>query len=395
VERKVAVAPGKIRVMHLCSYIGYDGPSRGILGQAKYGDQRRFHTTICELKPTRYSELIPGIFNMGCGHQSLSLKKVYDVSIVWRLTELLQMRKIDILNTHNTLPCWYGNIAARIAKIPVVFTLRNLQSENYKYILKRSFYYKPVIVVDSLLMRRADRIVAVSHKLRDYYVKNIGIPDGKIIAISNAIDLEPVKVRYDTQSIAKDIGIDQGSITVGIVGDLIERKGHACLIDAAKTIIQTNSSVRFLVVGDGPLKENLLSRIKAAGLSGHFIFTGHVRDVVPLLSLMDIFVLPSLAEGISRALMESMAMGIPSICSSIDGNVEAVEEGETGFLFEPGNARKLAEKLLLLIDDAGRRREMGRRAKERAERLFDMKDAAQQYQELYVKVLKERNGKVH
>lgn len=384
----MAIEVKKIKVMHLNSYISYDGPSRGILGQAKYTDKDRFHTTICEIKSSKHDELIKIITNMGCDHISLDMKKIYDVSIVLKLARILMNKRIDILNTHNTIACWYGNIAAKIAKIPVVFTLRNVQSENYKFLLKKSLFYKPVIIIDYLMMKIADKIVAVSERLKDYYVKNMRIPKEKIIAINNAIDLEEFKTSYDRQQVKRELGIDDKEfIIIGIVGDIVERKGHACLIEAARIIVQKHSHIRFLVVGDGALKEDLIKRIEGYALSKYFIFTGHVKNVNPLLSIMDIFTLPSYAEGISRALMESMAMGIPSVCSAIDGNLEAIVDGEAGFIFPVNDYQILADKLLFLIGSEKVRKEMGARACVKVREKFDIRNLSLKYEELYMEVI--------
>ncbi len=384
VERKMDVENKKTKVMHLCSYLGYDGPSRGIIGQAKYTDDSNFHTTICEIKSTRNERLIKELINMGCGHLSLGINKVYDIRSIFRLARELKKNKIDILNTHNTLACWYGSIAAKLAGIPVVFTLRNLQSENYKFLFKKSFYSKPVIFIDSLFIKNSDVVVAVSERLRKYYIKNMGIPEKKILAINNAIDLEPLQKIYDKQQIRKELGIGNEEVIIGITGDLIERKNHVCLVEAAKIIAEKQGEIRFLIVGKGPLENTLKKRIEKYGIRKNFIFTGHVENIGPLLSIMDIFTLPSLAEGISRSLMESMAMGIPSVCSVNDGNLEAVVHGETGLIFPVNEYKTLAGHLLFLVNDRKARIEMGRKASERAQMLFNMKDYSLRYEKLYL-----------
>ncbi|MDD5129540.1 MAG: glycosyltransferase [Candidatus Omnitrophica bacterium] len=387
VERKMDVKCAKIKIMHLCSYIGYDGPSRGIMGQAKYTDRERFHTTICEIKPSQNKELIENIINMGCSHLSLNIKKAYNIGAIFKLAKVLRVNKIDILNTHNTLPCWYGNIAARIAKIPVVFTLRNLQSENYKFLFKRSFYYKPINFIDCWSMKCSDRVVAVSQRLKKYYVERMRIPQEKISVIKNAIDFSSVGLDLCKEKAKNNLCIGSSEVVIGIIGDLVKRKNHACLIEAANIVVKTCAQVRFLVVGEGPLKVALLKNIATFGLDDKFIFTGHTKNVKSFLSAIDIFVMPSFAEGISRALMESMAMGIVSVGSAIDGNLEAIEDGKTGFIFESDNHAALAEKLVFLIKNQKARQAMGQEAKQKAEREFDMEKAADAYEDLYLEVI--------
>ena len=381
----------KIRVMHLNPYVGYDGPSRGIIGQIKYMNKDRFQPVICEIKSTRHPELIREIEDMGCEHISLNRNKSYDLSIILKLAVLLKRNKIDILNTHNAIACWYGNIAAKIANIPVVFTLRNNQRENYKLLLKKRYQSQIAIMLDRFTMRLADKIVAVSQRLEKFYIENEGIPKEKIITINNAIDLETIeqfKKNYDRQTFRTGMGIGGDVTVIGIVGDLVKRKGHDCMIEAARIILKKNDKVVFLIVGEGPLKGDLIKKINDYCISDNFIFTGHVKNVFHHLAAMDIFVLPSFAEGISRALMESMAMGISAVCSDIDGNLEAVVAGETGFIFPVNDYQMLVDKLLFLIRDEELRKEIGGRARARVKEKFDIRNLTRKYEELYTELIK-------
>ena len=377
----------KIRIMHLNSYIGYDGPGRAIIGQAKYTNKKKFNTVICEIKSTRYYEVVREIKNNGCEHISLNRNKFYDLSIILKLAILLKKKKIDILNTNNAIACWYGNIAAKLLTVPIVFTLRGVQTENYKFYLKRKYLFKSAIFLDRFTINYADKVVAVSDELRKLYIENEKIPSDKIITIYNAIDLEPFEINYDTMSLRKKLCIQMDAVVVGIVGHLVELKGLECLIKAAKIITQKCNNAIFLIVGDGPLKSNLINKVKKYAISKNFIWCGSVKDVIPLFSIMDIFVLPSLTEGLSRALMESMAMGMPSVCSAIDGNLEAVDDGETGFIFPVNDHESLADKLLPLIRNEKLRREMGEKARARAKEKFDMRHLARAYEELYMELV--------
>jgi len=291
----------KIRIMHLDSYIGYGGPSRGILGQVKYTDKDKFQSIISEIKSTKHAPLVREIVNNGYEHISLNRNKFFDVSVILKLAILLKKKNVDVLNTHNAIACWYGNIAAKIANIPVVFTLRNNQKENYKFLLKKRIKYEIPILLDRVTMRVADKIVSVSKRLERTYIENEGIPEEKIMTIRNAIDLEIIDqfmVKHDRESIRQEMGIGATITVVGIVGDLVERKGHACLIEAARMILRGNDHTVFLIVGDGPLMRNLMQQIERYSIQKNFIFTGHVTNVFYYLAAMDIFVLPSFAEGI-------------------------------------------------------------------------------------------------
>ena len=377
----------KLTVMHLNSYMGYDGTGRGIIGQVKYTDKSKFRILICEIKSTRYPELVNKITAEGYEHISLNRNKSYDLTIILKLAILFKKKRIDVLNTHNAVACWYGNIAAKIAGTPVVFTLRNVQSENYKLLLKKRFFYKIAILLDRITMRIADKIVAVSKRLERFYIENEKIPPQKITTITNAIDLEPFEKKFHKEKSREELRIGRDKTVVGIVGDLVERKGHTCLIEAAKIILTKYSNIVFLIVGEGHLRANLIKKINDYFISKHFTFAGHVKNVFRYMAAMDIFVLPSFAEGISRALMESMAMGLPSVCSGIDGNLEAVDDGDTGFIFPVNDHKALSDKLLFLIQNEKLRKEMGKKARARAKERFDMRNLSLKYEELYMELI--------
>ena len=380
----------KLRIMHLNLFVGYDGPSRGIIGQIKYMDKDRFQPVICEIKPTQHPELISHVKDLGCEHICLNRNRFYDISIFIKLVGVLRKYRIDVLNTHNALACWYGNIAAKLVSIPVVFTLRNNQWQNYKLLFKKKPFYEAARLLDRITMRFADKTVAVSKRLERFYVEHERVPQEKILTINNAIDLEPIEEfrrNNDRQCLRGKIGIDADKVVVGIVGDLVERKGHSCLIEAANIIVKEQKNVAFLIVGDGPLMADLQRKIDSYKLANHFVFTGQVKNVFNYLMSMDIFVLPSFAEGISRALMESMAMGIPSVCSAIDGNLEAVVEGETGFLFPVNDEAILTEKLLTLIQNSEQSKKMGEKSQKLASKMFDIKKMAGGYEDLYLELI--------
>jgi len=341
---------------------------------------------ICEIKSTVYEDVVADAKKSGCKHFSLKSDAPWDLSIILKLFFLFKKQQVDVVNTHNALACWYGNIAARMAGIPVVFTLRNNQRQNYQLLLKRKPFYVAARLMDCISMRIANRVIAVSKRLEQFYIENERIPQKKISTIYNAIDLEPIKEYqkgHGAGEARKKLGIPEQSLVIGIVGDLVERKGHACLINAARIVLKKNPRLVFLVVGDGPMKAFLDRQIDQHGISDHFIFTGHVTKVFDYLSAMDVFVLPSHAEGISRALMESMAMGKPSVCSAIDGNIEAVVDGVTGFLFPVEDHQVLAEKISRLLDDVDSRTRMGKESSKRAEKVFDIKLLSQAYEALY------------
>jgi glycosyltransferase involved in cell wall biosynthesis len=145
------------------------------------------------------------------------------------------------------------------------------------------------------------------------------------------------------------------------VGSLIPRKGLPFLVEAAKKIVKTHTNIKFLLVGNGPLREPLQNSLVEANLSGNFVFLNQIgEDTLPAVyNCADVFVLPSIQEGQGIVLLEAQASAKPVVAFDIGGVNEAVRNGETGLLVQRGNVDALAEALLKLLDDKTTRMKMG------------------------------------
>ena len=136
---------------------------------------------------------------------------------------------------------------------------------------------------------------------------------------------------------------------VGIIARLAEVKDHGSFIDAAEIVLKGCPGVKFLIVGDGPMREQLQSRIREKALGEKILLPGYVSDLKPIWSVLDLFVLTSLSEGFPVSILEAFAAGLPVIATRVGGIPEILKEGENGFLVEPGQPGQIAEKILLLL----------------------------------------------
>jgi glycosyltransferase involved in cell wall biosynthesis len=164
-----------------------------------------------------------------------------------------------------------------------------------------------------------------------------------------------------------------------------------CLVDAFAMVEARLPTSRLLIMGRGEHEARLRERVRLAGLESKVIFTGHLSDIGSALGALDVFVLPSqFTEGLSRVIIEAMACARPVIATARGGNLETVVEGETGLLFPCADSAALAGKLLTLLADPALRTEMGRKARARAERLFDSRKTSQSIHGLYEELLEAR-----
>lgn len=233
-----------------------------------------------------------------------------------------------------------------------------------------------------------DRYVTVSQDLRDYLVQRVGIADRRIHAICNGVDTEHFKPGLP----AGDLGLPEDFLReevmrVGSVGRLQPVKDQATLVAAVALVVQrwpqARPRLRLVLVGDGPCREALAQQVQAAALQDVVYFAGASNRVAEWLRAMHVFVLPSLNEGISNTLLEAMASGLPTLATSVGGNVELLDEGVSGRSFVPGQVEALAQHLNDYLQRPALRRAHGDAARARAEQRFSLHTMVRAYDALY------------
>lgn len=188
------------------------------------------------------------------------------------------------------------------------------------------------------------KVICVSPSVKLYAKKYFHYSQEQLITLNNGVDLSQIKFNY----IDRDVNINgsQQSYTVGSIGRLNEQKGYKYLISAARMLINEFPNIRFLIAGSGPFNEELEQMVEKQEMSKHqFEFLGQVDDIQHFLSGINIFVLPSLWEGLPLSLLEAMACGVPSIASDVDGNSVVIKSEYNGFLFPPKNSKAIYERL--------------------------------------------------
>jgi glycosyltransferase involved in cell wall biosynthesis len=264
---------------------------------------------------------------------------------------LLRRRRPDVFHAHLSWPlaAKYALLAAVLARVPAVVATVQLIPEfepSRSSALQLRF-----------LSRRVDRWIAVSRAIADELADRFRFPPEKIDVVYNAVDAG----RFDAPGAGSppEIGAD-GRPLVLSVARLDEQKGHSVLLAAAVEIPEAV----FLMAGDGPLRTELEDEAKRLGVADRAKFLGNREDIPALLAASDVFVLPSLYEGSSLAVLEAMASRRAVVSSAIPGTDELIEDGETGMLVPPGDSAALAAALRRLLSDAKLRESLGERARD-------------------------------
>ena len=230
------------------------------------------------------------------------------------------------------------------------------------------------------------RYVALSRHIEQYLHQQVGIATRRVVRICNGVDV----ARFRPAAGGERDGLtgspfdDPRLVVFGTVGRLQPVKNQSGLIAAFAQLVRNGAdAARLMIVGDGPLRATLEAEVERCGLAGKVWFAGERADVPEVMRAMDVFVLPSVAEGISNTILEAMASGLPVVATRVGGNPELVIDGETGVLVPAGHVDALARGLAAYAGDSGLRADHGRAARQRAETGFSIETMVAAYNEMY------------
>lgn len=290
-----------------------------------------------------------------------------------RFRDLLKDEHVDLIHSHEFDANVQGAAVASYLGIPLVATVHGKHYFWEK--LRRRLAYRWV-------SRRAT-MVAVSEDLKRFIVEKVGIDSTRITVLYNGVDVPAAPDPFDIEAFRREMNLPEIDRVVGVVGNLYPVKGHQYLIDAIPKVLDQCPKTSFVFAGRGHLESDLKLQVNRLGLEKHVHFLGLRQDISRILALLDVFVLPSLSEGLSMAILEAMMAGKPVIATSVGGNPEIVVDRETGFLVPPKDSHALAESLMALLKDRGLAIKYGEKGKRRAERQFSLQAMVNAYQSLY------------
>jgi glycosyltransferase involved in cell wall biosynthesis len=258
-----------------------------------------------------------------------------------------------IVHTFLLTASLYGRLAAILARVPLV-----VGSEVNIYRDKRRAH----VLAERLLMSGTDCVVASAHAVREFYVRQVHADPSKVEVIYNAVDFEQARPTLGRDAMRGSLGIDRDAIVVGIIARLTEQKGHRILFEALanQPLLQ---HVQVLVVGGGELNEELQRRAQSLRIDRRVHFLGPRRDLGNLLAAMDVFVLPSLWEGLPLSLVLAMAAERLVVATSVAGVPEVVQDGRTGLLIPPGDVDALGRALARAVCGPDLRARLGAAAR--------------------------------
>jgi len=278
-----------------------------------------------------------------------------DLGFLRRLVSFIKLERIDVVHTHFSPTCHFGNLAAWLVGV----TGRFWQIHSMSALNRRFLSSQGHIAIQRLSARLVLRVLCDSEAIREEFVR-LGLPDGKLSVLPIGIDVERFCPSGDPGVRARmraSFRVSANTPLVGTVSRAEPVKGLTHLVEAAAQVAAVRQDVRWLVVGGGSQMQQLQGLAKALGVVDRIFFEGVREDIPDLLQAMDIFVLPSLSEGFPLAAMEAMASGRPVVCSRVGGLPGLVSHEESGLLVPPADPTALVKSILRLLED----RELGER----------------------------------
>ena len=389
----------KIRVLQLIHSFGLGGAERVVTMLAVNMDRQRFEVIPCaiessgpfeeDLKTTGIPYRVLGSRRRSILTGPLFVADCQRLLVV--LTELLKELSIDIVHTHLTQTSLLGIVAARRAGVPrvcatvhsVVMSPRQGRWDPRVFLLHFAI---------NKIFPQADRCIAVSQEVNRAIRLHTSIPSERILTIPNGVDLDQFHLQADRLTLRARLGLPADRLVAVTIGRLTRLKGHSYL-QAAMASMPPEQRPLMLIVGDGPDRHELELRTTALELDRDIRFLGNRRDIPTLLAAADIFVLPSLWEGLPLVLLEAMAAGLPAVVTAVGGNPGVVENGISGMLVPPGDGDALATALSSLLNDPPQRERMGQAARQRVDRYFSAQKFVEAHEHLYEALFAEHSSR--
>lgn len=365
-----------MRVLHVNTHMNIGGIGQYVLSLCCGLKSQGVECIIASSGGSLESELK----NNGLKHFYVDLKTKFEFGpkvfkAVPVLSGIIEREKIDIVHAHS--------------RVSQVASARASRREGVHYVSTCHGFFKPRLsrkIYDTW----GEKVVAISNAVKDHLEKDFNVKPPRIELIHNGIDMEKFSSAFSYDEIAslkKVAGLGEGPV-IGTMARLSPVKGQRFLIEAIRRVVLKNSNVQCLIIGSGPEETALKELAREAGLEGRIKFTGFLHKTAPLyLACMDIFVLPSLEEGLGIALLEALASGKSCIASDVGGIRDIIRNGENGILVPAADGQAIADAISRLLSDTALRAKLGENGRKCVEKYFSLPLMAEKMKNFYEGVL--------
>ncbi len=378
--------PLVVRVLHLIGSLKVGGAETVVTALLRSSDHDRFQYTILIL------DRGPLMDELSCAPVRVMIQPFRWLTMpLWLLKTVRCLRalRIDVVHTHLFGTDMLGRVAGRLARVPVIVSTYHApstwkQKRSGKYLLRKT--------LDALTANcLTDGLTAISDAVSTYQATTGQIRRDKLRVITNPVRCHRFRSDADLRAAMRgELGVFEEERIVINVSSLAPIKGQAYLLRACPLLLDHPVRWRLLLVGDGPLRSELERGAQSLGITDRVFFLGQRRDVSDLLRASDVFVMSSLSEGVSMAILEAMAAALPIVATRVGGNVDLIEPGHTGMLVEPRDESALAGAIRHLLDAPQEAALLGCNARRHVRQHHDARLIARQYEDYYRELLQRK-----
>jgi len=355
----------KIKVLQLVEDLKLGGLERVIADIALGLDRKKFEVSVWCI--ARGGEIADELKEKGIKVKILGILSYHNPIKILKLAYLLKKEKPRLIHSHGYFASVIGRIAAKIARTPGI--VYHIHTTFYEKIVKRN------IIIERLLIRITDKIIFISQAAKNSFLPHLKFNENKASIIYNGV--------RDTHVRAN---LEEFNFKVATVASLTEHKGHRYLLEAARIVLDRIPQGRFFIIGEGPLAEELKQQVSDLGIESSVKFLGQRKDIYKILSGMNLFVLPSLREGLGIAAIEAMAVGLPVVVTNVGGLPEVVRDGLSGLIVPPAEPALLAEKIIAIFKHPDKLMAMGRESRRLFEEKYKAESMAEKLEKLYMEI---------
>ena len=375
----------KINILHLYQNSKIGGVQQQIFSLIKSYNKDLFNPIFCclgnreKIAEKLEQHGIEVITLNRTNYNRLSFKIIKD------LYKIIKEKNIHILRTHRYRSNLYGRIAGWLAGVPVIISSVHDNYRSDKKIERK--------LMNKILSIITDKIVAVSESIKNDIIRYDKINPSKIEVINNGVDTLIFRPQSKDYELLKSLGINNDDIVIGFVGRIVPAKGLEYLLEAFSYLKKEINNIKLLIVGDGAILKDLKNYSIELGISKYSIFTGERQDIQKILSCIDIFVMPSIAEGLPNALLEAMSSGKTVVTTKVGGIPEIIKDRFNGLIIPDKNSEMLAKAIKELITDKDLSEKLGENARHFIIENYSIEAVNKKWETLYLSILREKKGK--
>lgn len=373
-DRK-SIAPDKIRIAHVIGWLHFGGKENGIVNLVNGLDSDLFESYIFSF--VQRGPLAERILPERCRVIELGDRLGGDYRLYFKLAREFRKHQIHIAHTHSWATLLEGFVGAKLAGVPLI-----VHGEHGTIVVNTNLHR----YIQRLLWHMSDGVLSVSEALCDNLEHSIGFQKDRIRVICNGVDTSRFRSPQDRGQYKTKLGLRADALIFGAIGRLVPVKCFPNLLEASAVVFKKLPNAYLVIVGDGPLYDDLTALAQEAKIADRIKFLGWRPDVPDVLKALDVFVCSSESEGMSNTILEAMATGVPVVATAVGGNVELVADGETGRLVPANNPTVLADAVVQLLANPRQCSEMGWHGRQRVEKIFSLEAMTENYAKFYAEL---------